>query len=70
MLENIKAEREKAGLSISEVADVIGVHPNTVKGWEKGEFEPTSRNIVQLATMYGCSADYLLGLDNDERKAG
>lgn len=65
MLENIKAEREKHGISVEQVADVLGVHQNTVRGWERGEFEPTSRNLVQLSTLYGCSADYLLGLTND-----
>ena len=67
MLGKIKEERERAGLSQDQMADVLGVHKNTVSGWEKGNFEPTSKNVVQLATLFGCSADYLLGV-SDERE--
>lgn len=67
MLHRIKSERERAGLSVEHVSDTLGVHQNTVRGWERGEYEPTSKNIVQLTALYGCSADYLLGL-SEERK--
>ena len=62
MLINIERERECSGITVEQLADTIGVHPNTVRGWERGDFEPTSKNLVQLSTIFGCSADYLLGL--------
>ena len=62
MLVNVERERKGAGLSVEQLADTIGVHPNTVRGWERGDYEPTSKNLVQLSTLFGCSADYLLGL--------
>ncbi len=67
MLKNIKREREESGLSVDQVSDVLGVHPNTVRGWERGEYEPTSKNLVQLAALYGCSADYLLDITDERR---
>lgn len=57
-----KDEREGAHLSVEKIADLIGVHPNTVRGWEREEFEPTGKNLVQLSALFGCSPDYLLGL--------
>lgn len=61
-------ERVRIGLSVEKLADVIGVHPNTVRGWESGSFEPTGRNLVQLATLFGCGAEYLL--DITEERSG
>lgn len=69
MLPRIKDEREQHGLSVEQVSNVLGVHPNTIRGWERGDYEPTSRNLVQMSTLYGCTADYLLGLD-DKRQRG
>lgn len=66
MPRNIRKERRAAELTIEQVADLVGVHPNTVRGWEKGEYEPTGKNLVQLSTLFGCAADYLLDL-TDER---
>lgn len=55
-------ERERAHISVEKLADVIGVHPNTIRGWERDEYEPTGKNLVQLSSLFGCSPDYLLGL--------
>lgn len=62
----IKSERLKAGMSVQQLADVIGVHPNTVRGWERGDYEPTGKNLVQLNTLFGCSPEYLLGMKQQE----
>nr|DAE55119.1 MAG TPA: helix-turn-helix protein [Caudoviricetes sp.] len=61
-MKHLKAERERLGISVEKLADVMGVHPNTVRGWEHDEFEPTGRNLVQLSSIFGCDADYLLDL--------
>ena len=56
----MRAERARLGLSAEAVAKKIGVHVNAVLRWENGEAEPMGSNIVKLAELYGCSADYLL----------
>lgn len=66
MPNNIRRERVESGISVDAAAAVLGVHPNTVRGWERGDFEPTGKNLVQLSALFGCGADYLLGL-TDER---
>lgn len=58
----IRTERLKAGMSIQQLADVIGVHPNTIRGWERGDYEPTGKNLVQLNALFGRTPEYLLGM--------
>lgn len=38
----IKEAREKAGLSQKELAELIGVAPNTMHGYESGKHDPKS----------------------------
>lgn len=54
-------------MTIEQLADVIGVHPNTVAGWEKGRFEPSGKNLVQLTALFDCSAEYLLDMTDERR---
>lgn len=61
MRPNMKAERARAGLTIEQVAEKLGVHPNAVSRWENNASEPKGSHIVQLAALYDCSPDYLLG---------
>ena len=67
MRTNMRAERVRQGLSISEVARRIGVHVNAVQRWEHGEAEPMGSNLIKLAQLYGCTPEFLLGLTNDRK---
>ena len=58
---NMKAERARLGLSAKEVAQRIGVHPNSLLRWESGEAEPVLDNLEKLSALYGCTVEYLLG---------
>jgi transcriptional regulator with XRE-family HTH domain len=68
-MKHLKEEREREGISVDRLADVIGVHPNTIRGWERGDYEPTGKNLVQLTSLFGCSAEYLLDM-TEERSGG
>lgn len=57
---NMRAERERIGMTAQEVADAIGVHVNALLRWENGQAEPLGQNLVNLAHLYGCSPEYLL----------
>lgn len=59
---NMRAERVRRGLSIEEVAKSVGMHPNTLNRWEHGEADPLAINLVNLAQLYGCTPEYLLGM--------
>ncbi len=65
MRRNMKAERARAGMSASEVAKRIGVHQNALLRWENDEAEPLSSNLMKLASLYGCSIEYLLDQTSD-----
>lgn len=67
-MKHLKEEREREGISVDKLADAIGVHPNTIRGWERGDYEPTGKNLVQLTSLFGCSAEYLLDM-TDERSS-
>lgn len=60
-----KEFRQKAGLSILAAADKMGVSSTSILNWEHGKRHPNGRNIVEMAKLYNCSADELLGLKQD-----
>ena len=61
----IKELRQEKGLTQAEVAKAINTSQRNIGRWENGENEPTASFIAQLAKYFGCSADYLLGLEDD-----
>lgn len=65
MPNNMRLERVKRFLTLNQVAKSVGIHPNTLARWERGEAEPTARNLIELARYYGTSTDYLLGCTTD-----
>lgn len=65
MTKNITSERVRLGLTQNELADKIGVHVNTVRSWECGTSKPGSLKLISLCEIFGCSADYLLGISEE-----
>lgn len=63
---NIASERYRIGATQEQLAKMLGVATNTVANWETGRFEPTGSNLKKMASIFGCSIDYLLGV-TDER---
>lgn len=62
---NMRAERVRRGLTATDVAKVVGVHPNALLRWEKGDSEPMGENLVALAWFYECTPEYLLEQTDD-----
>ena len=62
--EKLQALRAKYGYSQKQVADRIKVSPSVVSGYETGERTPSTEVLLQLANLYKCTTDYLLGLDS------
>ena len=61
--DQIRALREKAGYSQSELARRLSVTRSSVNAWESGLSAPTAVYIVELAKLFHVTADSLLGLD-------
>lgn len=57
----IREAREAAGYSQKELADKIGVEPNTFHGYESGKHDPKSEILLKIANICGVTVDYLLG---------
>lgn len=64
----IKEAREQAGFSQRELAEIVGVAPNTFHGYESGKHDPKSDLLVKIANTCHVSVDFLLGIHNKEAK--
>lgn len=61
----LKELRTEKKISLDRLGKLIGVSDTAIMKWEQNKSEPTAVNIVQLATYFNVSADYLLGLEDD-----
>ena len=66
MRNNMRAERVRNNLTIEQVGDIIGVHPNAISRWENGRTEPTASNLIALCGLYKCSPEYLLAMTENK----
>lgn len=57
----IKEARKMAGLSQSQVADILKIQRPTISEMESGNRKVTAEEIAQLAELYDVSASWLLG---------
>lgn len=60
--------REAAGLSQTELASKLGIHPSTLNGYEKGNHDPKSTGWIAIAKICNVSVDYLLGLTDNPKQ--
>jgi transcriptional regulator with XRE-family HTH domain len=43
--------------------EITGSNRYTTMGWFNGRYTPSLKNLLKLADHFGCSVDYLFGLD-------
>ena len=65
--ENLKAARERKGLSQKEVAENIGVAKSTYSLYESGNREPNVQTIKKISDLLNVSADDLLGIEEEQQ---
>jgi transcriptional regulator with XRE-family HTH domain len=65
--ERLRAAREAAGLNQSELAERIGVTRNVISLVESGKQSLATRNLVKACAVLNVSADYLLGMDLQQK---
>ena len=62
MAQRIKALRQEKGLTLEQVAEVVGVGKSTVRKWETGMIANMRRDkIADLAKALGTTPAYLMG---------
>lgn len=60
----IKEERQKAGLSQGELAEMVGVSRNTVSSIETGQFNPTAKLALILCIALNKKFEELFYFEN------
>ena len=58
---NLREARTAAGLRPEQVALAIGRSVYSVHEYERGRVSPPANVLVDLAELYGCTVDHLLG---------
>lgn len=61
--DRIKQLREEKGYTQAELAKQLGITRSSVNAWEMGISVPSTQYIVELASIFKVSTDYLLGVD-------
>lgn len=67
LAEKIRAQREKRGLKQADIANALGISPQAVSKWERGENAPDIATLRPLARLLGVSTDWLLAVNEDDR---
>lgn len=63
-MNQVKSERVRAGMNQDDLAEKMGVSRFTVGNWENGA-TVRSDHLIRMTEIFGCSADYLLGLSEE-----
>lgn len=65
-LQNIEAERGRAGMSKMEFSRKLGVSIITYKRYVDGVSPIPTKTLLLMTKILNCSADYLLGLREEK----
>lgn len=57
--ENIKKHRRNADLSQEDLGEIVGVHANTIRKWEKGTSSPNAMELKSIADALRITTDDL-----------
>ena len=70
MSQRIKELRKEKGLTLEQVADIVGVGKSTVRKWETGMIANMKRDkIANLAKALGTTPAYLMGwVENEDQE--
>ena len=68
MAQRIKELRQERGMTLEQVADIVGVGKSTVRKWETGMIANMRRDkIATLAKALGTTPAYLMGWKEDDK---
>lgn len=63
LAENLKKQRMLKNLTQEDVAELLGITPQSVSKWERGESYPDITFLPALANIFETSIDLLIGMD-------
>ena len=61
--ENLRLCRLEKGMTQEELAECLGVTPQSVSKWERGETYPDITLLPALANVFDTGIDFLMGMD-------
>ena len=61
--ENFRSFRTEKGMTQEDVADRLGITPQSVSKWERGETYPDITFLPAIAMIFDTSIDRLIGMD-------
>ena len=67
-MNRLKDLRTDKDLTISEVAEIFGMHPTQYRRYESEESDIPLKWAIKFAKHYNVSLDYLAGLTNEPRQ--
>ncbi len=59
-----KELRIEKQLSQKDLADLLSTGQSSISAWERGDREPLAHQLIELAQVFECSVDYLLGISD------
>ena len=63
-MNRLREARKAKGMTQVDVANYIGLSQGSYSCWEKGRVKIDSMSLSRLATLFGVTTDYLLGVDS------
>ncbi len=64
-MKNLRKARKAKGITQVELAKLINVTQATYSEYENGKCKPSFDTVIRLCDILGCSADFLLGRNDD-----
>ncbi len=64
----IRERRRLCHITQADIAQKLGLTPQTVSKWERGMCAPDLDNLIDLSKILACTVDYLLCLDGETEK--
>lgn len=68
--DRLREIRRKREHSQEELAELVKTTRHQIGRYELGQSEPSADMLARLANILGCSADYLVGLSDEETGYG
>lgn len=65
----LREEREKKGYTLQQLADLLGIAPNTLHNYETKKRHPNVEMLVKMCDLFNCSIDYLVGQTDIKSRA-
>ena len=62
-MNKIRELRKASGYTLKQLGGLIGVGESTVSQYENEKRQPDNATLIKLASIFGVSVDYLLGVD-------